>query len=29
MKKGMHSLILPITPYSDFPQKWKIARYFI
>lgn len=29
MKKGTHSLILPITPYSDFPQKWKIARYFI
>lgn len=19
----------PITPFSDFPQKWKIARYFI
>jgi hypothetical protein len=29
MKKGTHSLISPITPFSDFPQKWKIARYFI
>ena len=28
-KKGTHSLISPITPFSDFPQKWKIARYFI
>ena len=29
MKKGTHSLISPIIPFSDFPQKWKIARYFI
>ena len=24
-----NGLISPITPFSDFPQRWKIARYFI
>ena len=28
-KEGNALLISPITPFSDFPQKWKIARYFI